>query len=84
MTYGGTRVLSTRELVYVQLAALVAADAPRQVAWHLANARALGAPAEEARAVRAVAVAVARRAGVVWRNGVPGEEEQEQEGGVEV
>ena len=71
MTYGVTTTLSTRMLVYVQVAALVAAYAPRQVAWHLGNARAQGAPLEEVRAVRAVAVEVARRAGVVWRSGVP-------------
>ena len=55
MTYGGTSELCIpRELVYVQLAALIATDAPRQVAWHLKNARALGAPHWEVRAVRAI------------------------------
>ncbi|TBU39629.1 hypothetical protein BD309DRAFT_416364 [Dichomitus squalens] len=39
MTYGGTDVLSVVELVYVMVAALIAVDAPRQVGWHLANAR---------------------------------------------
>ena len=72
MTYGGTSELYIpRELIYVQLAALIATDAPRQVAWHLKNARALGAPHWEVRAVRAIAVQVAKRAGVVWRTPVP-------------
>ncbi|KAH9918409.1 uncharacterized protein BXZ73DRAFT_105284 [Epithele typhae] len=81
MTYGGTDVLSTRELVYVQVAALVAVDAPRQVGWHLANARAGGASAAEVRAVRRIAMDVAARAGVVWRRGVPDLEDADRGGG---
>ncbi|EJF62701.1 hypothetical protein DICSQDRAFT_161003 [Dichomitus squalens LYAD-421 SS1] len=70
MTYGGTDVLSVVELVYVMAAALIAVDAPRQVGWHLANARRSGASLEEVRAVRATATEVAQRAGVRWRNDV--------------
>ena len=75
MTYGGTDVLSATELIYVMVAALVAVDAPRQVGWHLANARRSGASLAEARAVRTIAVEVARRAGVRWRGEVPEVEE---------
>ncbi|KAI0700539.1 hypothetical protein C8T65DRAFT_580280 [Cerioporus squamosus] len=71
MTYGGTDVLTPVELIYVMVAALIAVDSPTQVGWHLANARRSGAPLAETRAVRETAMQVARRAGVVWRAGVP-------------
>ncbi|KAI0648367.1 hypothetical protein C8Q79DRAFT_1045071 [Trametes meyenii] len=71
LTYGGASVLTQVESTYAIVAALVAVDAPRQVGWHLANARHGGADPREARAVRAIAVEVARRAGVVWKHGVP-------------
>ncbi|KAL7282982.1 hypothetical protein ACG7TL_002402 [Trametes sanguinea] len=71
MTYGGTDVLTQVESTYAIVAALVAVDAPRQVGWHLANARHGGASGDEARAVREIALRVARAAGVRWRNAVP-------------
>ncbi|KAI0373221.1 hypothetical protein BV20DRAFT_1103962 [Pilatotrama ljubarskyi] len=82
MTYGGTDALTQVECQYAIVAALVAVDAPRQVAWHLANARRSGASLEQVRAVRAVAMEVARAVGVRWRHGVPevvDEEEEEEE-----
>ena len=75
MTYGGTDVLSATELIYVMVTARIAVVAPRQVGWHLANARRNGAALAEVRAVRAAAMDIARRAGVVWRTGVPDVEE---------
>ncbi|KAI0355056.1 hypothetical protein OH77DRAFT_1437041 [Trametes cingulata] len=73
LTYGGPRppLLTQVECTYAIAAALIAVDAPRQVAWHLANARHGGASADEARAVRAIALEVARAVGVRWRAGVP-------------
>ncbi|KAI0806830.1 hypothetical protein C8Q74DRAFT_1188908 [Fomes fomentarius] len=71
MTYGGTSVLAPLEVIYLMVTALIAVDSPRQIAWHLANARRAGAPLAEIRAVRHAALEVARRAGVVWREGVP-------------
>lgn len=69
MTYGGTSVLTPVEVIYLMVATVIAVDSPRQIAWHLANARRVGAPLAEVRAVRQAALEVARRAGVVsWRN----------------
>ncbi|KAI1791489.1 hypothetical protein LXA43DRAFT_417851 [Ganoderma leucocontextum] len=75
MTYGGTDVLSAVELIYVMVAALIAVDAPRQVGWHLDNARRAGASLAEARAVRRIALDVAARADVRWKGDVPDIEE---------
>lgn len=75
MTYGGTDVLSAVELIYVMVAALIAVDAPRQVGWHLGNARHAGASLAEARAVRRIALDVASKAGVRWKGDVPDIEE---------
>lgn len=84
ITYGHLAHTSQLDTTYAIVAALIAMDTPRQVAWHLANARRGGASLEEVRAVREMALRVARRAGVVWRNVVPeveeaGEEEWEKE-----
>ncbi len=79
MTYGGTSVLTPVEVIYLMVATVIAVDSPRQIAWHLANARRAGAPLADIRAVRQAALEVARQAGVVWRQGVP--ELEEQEGG---
>ncbi|KAI0657241.1 hypothetical protein C8Q70DRAFT_298233 [Cubamyces menziesii] len=71
MTYGGTDVLTQVESSFAIVAALIAVDAPRQVGWHLANARHGGASLEEARAVRRIALEVAQLVGVRWKNEVP-------------
>ena len=67
--------MSVVELIYVMVAALIAVDAPRQVGWHLSNARHAGASLAEARAVRRTALDVAGRAGVRWKGDVPDVEE---------
>lgn len=46
-------------------------DTPRQIAWHLANARTGGATLEETKAVRQIAMEVASASGIQWMNGVP-------------
>ncbi|OJT13010.1 hypothetical protein TRAPUB_10419 [Trametes pubescens] len=69
--YGGADVLTQVESSYAIVAALIAVDAPRQVGWHLANARHGSASLEEARAVRRIAMEVAQLVGVTWKNGVP-------------
>ncbi|PPQ76315.1 hypothetical protein CVT24_009140 [Panaeolus cyanescens] len=61
---------STLDSAYTIVAALIAIDAPQQIIWHLAGAR-RQASLEEVRAVRRVAVEVAREAGVRWLNEVP-------------
>ncbi|KAI0324700.1 hypothetical protein GY45DRAFT_1313434 [Cubamyces sp. BRFM 1775] len=71
MTYGGTDVLTQVESTYAIVAALIAVDTPRQVGWHLANARHGGASLEEARAVRRIALEVAQLVGVQWKHEVP-------------
>lgn len=71
ITYGGTSILTQVETSYALVAALIAVDAPRQITWHMANARHGGATLEEARAVREIAMTIARSAGVKWRDGVP-------------
>ena len=77
MTYGGTDTMSTIEQIYNMVATLIAVDAPRQIGWHLGNARRNGASLEEARAVRRVALEVAGKAGMKWRREVPDLEETE-------
>jgi hypothetical protein len=53
------------------ISSLIASDVPRQIGWHLAGARRLGATVEEVRAVRKMAMEVATRGGVQWREEVP-------------
>ncbi|KZV95651.1 hypothetical protein EXIGLDRAFT_734874 [Exidia glandulosa HHB12029] len=72
LVYGGTPELhTTMESSFVQIAALVAGDTPRQVGWHLANVRRIGATKEQASAVREIALEVGRACGVRWRSAVP-------------
>ncbi|EJD39316.1 hypothetical protein AURDEDRAFT_116225 [Auricularia subglabra TFB-10046 SS5] len=72
LVYGGAEhLLSTVETSFVLVAALVAGDTPRQVGWHLANARRIGASKDEAQAVRQIAIECAKAAGVVWKNEIP-------------
>jgi hypothetical protein len=69
--YGYTGILSRLETSYVLVGTLIAVDTPRQIGWHLDNARRGGASLEQARAVRQVAMNASQRAGVRWRNQVP-------------
>ncbi|KAM5542733.1 hypothetical protein V8D89_003694 [Ganoderma adspersum] len=79
MSYGGTDTLSTIEHIYIMVATLIAVDAPRQIGWHLSNARRNGATLKEARAVRRIALEVAEKAGMKWRGEVPDVDETETE-----
>lgn len=71
ITYGATDVLSQVEVSYILVAALIAMDTSRQIGWHLANAQHGGATREEAAAVRQIAMEVAEKSGIRWRDGVP-------------
>ncbi|KAI9511356.1 hypothetical protein F5148DRAFT_1171894 [Russula earlei] len=71
VVYGYTEVLNQLETAYVLVGALIAVDTPRQIGWHLANARRGGASLEQARAARQIAIEASRSAGVIWRNEVP-------------
>lgn len=71
LTYNATHVVSQRDTSYAIVAALIAMDTPRQIAWHLGNCRRGGASGEEVNAVRTIAMNVARSCGVVWVDGVP-------------
>ncbi|PCH38620.1 hypothetical protein WOLCODRAFT_136369 [Wolfiporia cocos MD-104 SS10] len=64
-------VLTPAELSYGTVAVLISTDAPRQTQWHLANARNVGAPVGEIKAVREIAMKVALRAGIKWKEPVP-------------
>ncbi|KAH8114127.1 hypothetical protein DFH11DRAFT_250536 [Phellopilus nigrolimitatus] len=70
-TYNANHVLSQRDTSYAIVAALISMDTPRQVGWHLANCRRGGASLPEVQAVRRIAMEVAGKCGVVWRDGVP-------------
>jgi hypothetical protein len=50
---------------------LIAVDTPRQIGWHLDNARRGGASLEQARAIRQIAIEASQSAGVRWRDDVP-------------
>ncbi|CAL1703376.1 unnamed protein product [Somion occarium] len=71
ITYRGTNVLSQVETSYVIATANICMDTPRQIAWHLANARHGGATVEQAKAVREIAMEVASAAGIQWTEAVP-------------
>ncbi|KAJ3529453.1 hypothetical protein NM688_g7853 [Phlebia brevispora] len=71
MTYNETDVLSQVEVSYILVAALIAVDTPRQIAWHLANAQHGGASLDEAKAVRQISIEVAQKSGIKWRDAVP-------------
>ncbi|KAF8479113.1 hypothetical protein DFH94DRAFT_747689 [Russula ochroleuca] len=69
--YGHTETLNQLETSYVLVGSLIAVDTPRQIAWHLANARRGGSSLEQARAIRQIAIKASQSAGVKWRNDVP-------------
>ncbi|KAI0003381.1 hypothetical protein BJV74DRAFT_764740 [Russula compacta] len=69
--YGYTEILTQLETSYVLIGALIAVDTPRQIGWHLDNARRGGASLEQTRALRQIAIEASQSAGVKWRDGVP-------------
>lgn len=71
VTYGYTAITSALETSIALVAALIAADTPRQIGWHMANARRLGATYEDAVAIREIAMLASSAAGVRWKDGVP-------------
>jgi hypothetical protein len=56
---------------YIQVAALIAVDTPRNIGLHLDSARRDGASLEQARAVRQIAIEASQGAGVKRRNEIP-------------
>ncbi|THV05048.1 hypothetical protein K435DRAFT_745813 [Dendrothele bispora CBS 962.96] len=71
LTYRHTEILSELETCYTLVASLIATDTPRQIGWHMDNARRSGATLEQARAVREIAMEVCIAAGVRWKELVP-------------
>ena len=71
ITFVATDVLSQVEVSYVLVSALISMDTPRQIGWHLANAQHGGASVEEAKAIRQIAMEVAEKSGIKWRDSVP-------------
>ncbi|KAH8114126.1 hypothetical protein DFH11DRAFT_250548 [Phellopilus nigrolimitatus] len=69
--YNANHVLSQRDTSYAMVATLISMDTPRQAGWHLATCRRGGASLQEVQAVRRIAMEVAGKCGVVWRDGVP-------------
>lgn len=69
--YGHDSVLSQLETSYTMVASLIASDTPRQITWHMSNARRGGATLEEVRAIRLISMQVSEKAGVKWKAGVP-------------
>lgn len=69
--FGHNSVLSQAETSYSLVASLIAGDTPRQIGWHLANARRGGASLEQLKAVRLIAMEASAKAGVQWKAGVP-------------
>ncbi|KAN0115890.1 AhpD-like protein [Russula decolorans] len=69
--YGYTEILDQLETSYILVGSLIAVDTPRQIDWHLANARRGGASLEQIRAVRQIAICASQSAGVKWRNVIP-------------
>ncbi|KAG7443907.1 uncharacterized protein BT62DRAFT_1078097 [Guyanagaster necrorhizus] len=70
-TYGYFGALSAAETSFTMVAALIANDTPRQVDWHLKGSLRNGATLDEVRAVRQIALDVARASGVQWKNEIP-------------
>jgi hypothetical protein len=69
--YGYTEFVNQLETSYVLVGSLIAADTPRQINWHMDNARRGGASLEQVRAARLIAIRASESAGVRWRNVVP-------------
>lgn len=69
--YGHLDILNQVETSFVLVGTLIAVDTPRQIHWHLDNARRGGASLEQVRAVRQIAIEVSQSVGVSWREGVP-------------
>lgn len=69
--YGMTDVVSLLETSYILITSLIAMDTPRQINWHMTNCQRIGASIDDVRAVRAIAIEVAAKCGVVWRDSVP-------------
>jgi len=69
--YGHLDILNQLETSYVLVGTLIAADTPRQINWHLDNARRGGASLEQTQGVRQIAIEVSQSVGVKWRDGVP-------------
>ncbi|KAL1740896.1 AhpD-like protein [Schizophyllum fasciatum] len=69
--YGASHALTPTETSFAFVAALIAADVPTQIDWHLRGARHHGATLEQVRAVRKIAIEASRAAGIIWKNAIP-------------
>ncbi|PPQ68232.1 hypothetical protein CVT24_005040 [Panaeolus cyanescens] len=64
-------ILQPLESTYAAVASVIAMDTPKQIAWHLDNARRQSLSIDEVRAVRQIAIEAAKHAGVKRLNEVP-------------
>jgi alkylhydroperoxidase/carboxymuconolactone decarboxylase family protein YurZ len=69
--YAFPQVLSAAETSFAMIAALIASDTPKQLAWHLTGALRNGAHLSEVQAIRSISIEVAKASGVVWKNEIP-------------
>ena len=70
-TYSFPDYLSEIETTYCMISALIPADTPKQIDWHINNAKRLGASVQEVRAVREISIEISKKAGVQWRHPIP-------------
>ncbi|KAH7910470.1 hypothetical protein BJ138DRAFT_1180261 [Hygrophoropsis aurantiaca] len=69
--YAFMDVTSPMETSFAMISALIATDTPRQIEWHLTGALRNGATKEEVKAVRAIAIEIAKAAGITWKGDIP-------------
>lgn len=62
---------SPAETSFAMIAALIAIDTPRQIAWHLQGALRNGATRDQVRAVREMAIRISEAAGITWKDAIP-------------
>ncbi|KDQ54570.1 hypothetical protein JAAARDRAFT_38253 [Jaapia argillacea MUCL 33604] len=70
-TYSFSPYISGLENSYIMLASNIAMDVPRQIEWHLKGSVRNGGTSEQVRAVREIAIEVAKAAGGFWKNEIP-------------
>ena len=71
VVYNYEKILSQVETSYTMITALIATDVVLQTGQHLRGAMRGGASLEEVKGIRAIAIEVAKAAGVSWKKGVP-------------
>ncbi|KIY64167.1 hypothetical protein CYLTODRAFT_438299 [Cylindrobasidium torrendii FP15055 ss-10] len=71
LVYSEPTAHTPAETSYCLVAGFIASDVPRQIGWHIAGALRNGATLSEVKAVREIAIIVAKEAGVISKHSVP-------------